>query len=428
MRIWRAMRRHALVDTLLGLGKNARICVLTEPMFTVPYALYISFASVYMSELGLSDPMIGLVSTLFLISQVLFSLLSGALADKLGRRNCTFIFDVLAWSVPALLWAFAQSAWWFVLAALLNGMMRITANSWELLLVEDEQDHVLVRLFALVYIAASLAAVGVLLSYPLVRRFGLVATMRGAYFFAFLSMSTKFVILYFGGQETRIGLRRMEETRGRSMLSLLKENGAILARMLRTPQVMWTMGLLACFTGIKNLADTFWPLLVIARLGIPEESLAVFSAARWGLMLICNFTIMPRVSAERFRRPVTLCFALQAVSKALVIFLPAGAALVWLWCSVALDAVSLALLNPLTESLQLLSLDANERARMLALFFAIMLLLTSPLGAIGGAMAAIDRALPLALAVALCALGAWFAHRIWALRREGAGAEAAGAR
>jgi fucose permease len=244
------------------------------------------------------------------------------------------------------------------------------------------------------------------------------------YLFAVLSMTTKFVILYVLGHETRIGARRMRETRGRSLRSLLAEGGPMLARMLRTPRVMWTVALLACYTGAKNLTDTFGPLLAVERLGIPEESLALFSAARWGLMLLCYFLIVPRVSAERFRHPLTLCFLIQIVAKLLLIFLPVGGSIAWLWANIALEAFSLALLNPLTESLQLLSLETDERARMLALFFAIMLLLTSPLGAIGGALSQIDRALPFVLTLALYALGLYTTHRIWALRGRSEGAEA----
>ena len=411
MRIGQAIKKHELVDTLLNLGANARICTLTEPMWAIPFFLYSPFISVYMSALGLSDAMIGAVGTIYLVSQVVFSLLSGALADKLGRRLCTFLFDMLSWSVPALLWALAQNVWWFVAAAVFNGAMRITVNSWQLLLVEDEEDRALVKMFALIHIAANFSAFAVLLSYPLVQRFGLVPTVRGLHVFSFVSMTTKFIILYRWGRETRNGYRRMEETSGRSLWSLLKENKGMLQRMFHTPKVMWTMGLLACWSGSKILTDTFWPLLVVERMAIPEANLAFFSAARAAIMLVCFFVISPRISVERFKRPLALCFAIQIAAKLLLIAAPPGA--LWLlWVTLAMEALSFAMLNPLTDSLQVLCMDAHRRAQMMGLFFAAMTLVTSPLGTVGGLLSGVSRALPFALAALLCALAIWIGRRI----------------
>ncbi len=415
MQLWNALKRHELIRTLLRLDDNARLCTFTEPLWTIPYYLYTPFASIYMSALGLSDAMIGTVSTVYLIASVLFSLISGVLTDKLGRRACTIWFDLLAWSVPTLLWAGAQNVWWFVAAAVCNGAMRITSNSWGLLLVEDEDERVLVKIYSLINIAASISAFAVLLSYPLVRRFGLVPTVRCMYLFAFVSMTVKFTILYVLGHETRIGRRRMEEVRDRSMWSLLKESKDVLAAMLRSPKVMWTIGLLACFTGAKSVMETFWPLLIVERTGMAEESLAIFSAGRSAVMLLCYFVIAPRVSVERFKHPLVLCFAIQILSKLLLILMPSQA-FAMIWITVALDAFALSLINPLTEALQLLSMDPHQRARMQAIFYAIMLLITSPLGAISGLLSNIDRALPFVLIMALYLAGIFIARRIAKLR------------
>ena len=38
---------------------------------------------------------------------------AGVITDKLGRRLATAIFDVLAWVIPCIIWASAQSYWYF---------------------------------------------------------------------------------------------------------------------------------------------------------------------------------------------------------------------------------------------------------------------------------------------------------------------------
>ncbi len=106
--------------TLVTLKGNERACLWTEPLWGIPYNLYLPFASVYMAALGLNPVEIGTVSTVFFASQMVWALLSGPLTDKLGRRLCTVIFDILSWSVPSLLWMCAQNYWWFLAAAIFN--------------------------------------------------------------------------------------------------------------------------------------------------------------------------------------------------------------------------------------------------------------------------------------------------------------------
>jgi MFS family permease len=90
-----------------------------------------------MLNLGLGDQQIGIVVTAYMLSQVVFGLLGGMITDKLGRRLTTAVFDFIAWCVPCAIWVFAHDFWVFLLAALINGVMKVTQNSWDCLMVED---------------------------------------------------------------------------------------------------------------------------------------------------------------------------------------------------------------------------------------------------------------------------------------------------
>ena len=417
MQLLQGLKKNPIIHTLLNLQGNARACVLTEPLWGIPYTLYAPFISLYMAALGLSDGQIGLMSTIHLVAQFACALMSGVLTDKLGRRKCTFYFDILAWGVATLLWAFAQNVTWFVVAALFNSIMRVTTNSWNLLLVEDEDDSKLVHLFAIVNIAALLAGFFSPLAFIFVRKFGVVPTMRGLYLLAFVLMTAKFVILLLMSHETRNGEARMKATREASIGSLLRGSGAVLWQMLRTPKTMLTVGLLACFLASKNITDAFWPLLVTSKLGVSEESLSIYATLRTLVMLVCYFTVVPRMTAERFKHPLLLCFLLQAAAKVLLIVMPEGAT--WLLVlTVLMEAFSLSLLNPLTESLQMINLDVQERARMLALFYALVLLVTSPMGVIAGWLSQVHRMLPFVLTLGLYAVAIVLSLSIWAVTQR----------
>ena len=62
----------------------------------------------------------------------------GALTDKMGRRRTTLVFDILSWTVPALISAAAQNFWYFLAAGIVNSFWRITyipgpASWWRML-------------------------------------------------------------------------------------------------------------------------------------------------------------------------------------------------------------------------------------------------------------------------------------------------------
>src|SRR5690348_5678108 len=101
--------KHSLIDTLRGLRGNARGAVLTEPLWGIPFNLYTPYVSIYMLALGVSHSQVGLVVSVTLAGQIFFALLSGIVTDRLGRKQATLIFDLLAWTIPCLLWATAQS-------------------------------------------------------------------------------------------------------------------------------------------------------------------------------------------------------------------------------------------------------------------------------------------------------------------------------
>ena len=124
-----SIRRTGLLATLIGLRGNGRACVYTEPMWGLSMALVLPYASVFMLALGLDDGTIGLLATISTLSQVVFGLLSGVITDKLGRRTTTAVFDLIAWSLPCLIWAFAQNFWWFLAASVVNGAWQVTQNS-----------------------------------------------------------------------------------------------------------------------------------------------------------------------------------------------------------------------------------------------------------------------------------------------------------
>jgi MFS family permease len=405
-------KQNSLVRTMASLTGNQRACLYTEPLWGIPYNLYLPFVSVYMAALGMSPTMIGLVSTLFLASQIFWALLSGVITDKLGRRLTTLIFDTFCWSIPALLWMFAQDYRWFLVAALFNGAWRVTETAWGLLMIEDAKQEQMVHLYSIMHVAGLVAGFFAPLAYFFVKKYSVIPAMRVLYGLTFVMMTAKFVILYFTTKETSVGVRRKAETRDVSLPSRLWDSRKLLLRMLKTRRTMLTVALIACFAGVKNVSDTFWPLLVTEKLGIAAENLSLFSTVKTLLMLGCYFLIVPLLDLRRFRNPVLLGLMLFIAQQVLMLVMPQGAyALVVL--TVVMEALALSMLNPLTASLQMVNIDREERARMLGFFYALCMLITSPLGTIAGIMAESDRSLPFALNLLLTVAALILTLKLW---------------
>lgn len=410
------MRKNAVIDTLCTLEGNAKPCLYLEPLWGIPYNLYAPLASVYMAALGLSPSQIGLISTIFLVSQMFWALLSGVLTDKLGRRVCTAIFDCVSWTIPALLWMLAQDFRWFAAAAVFNGAWRVTETSWDLLMIEDAPESRLVHMYTLTSIAGLLAGFVSPIAYFFVQKFTIVPTMRFVYGFTCIMMTSKFVILYFLSKETSVGKRRMAECKDVSILSRLWDSRKVLAKMLKSKRILLTVAFVACYSGICNVNGSFWPLLITEKLGIPTENLSIFFTIKNLFMLVCYFVVAPRLDVRRFRHPMLLGLSLLIAQQVLMMLMPTG--LYWLVVvAVILEALALSILDPMRGSLQMINIDREERARMLSYFYALCMLITSPLSWLAGLAAEVDRAYPFAMNFVLTVAAIVLVCVLWKVRR-----------
>ncbi len=410
------LRKNAVIDTLCTLEGNAKPCLYLEPLWGIPHNLYAPLASVYMAALGLSPTQIGLISTIFLASQMVWALLSGVITDKLGRRTATAIFDCVSWTIPALLWTLAQDFSWFVAAAVFNGAWRVTETSWDLLMIEDAPESRLVHMYTISSIAGLLAGFVSPIAYFFVQRYTIVPTMRFVYAFTCVMMTSKFIILYFLTQETSVGKRRMAESKGVSLFSRLWDSRRVLGRMLRSRRILLTAAFIACYSGITNINGSFWPLLITEKLGIPTENLSIFFTIKNLFMLVCYFVVAPRLDVRTFKHPVLLSLGLLMGQQLLMMLMPPQA--YWLVIvAVVLEALALSMLGPMCGSLQMINIDREERARMLGYFYAMCMLVTSPLSSLAGMAAEVDRAYPFVMNFALTTIAILLTLVLWRERR-----------
>ena len=394
------MRNHALIKTLRSLRGNPRACVYTEPLWGIPFFLYMPFASVYMAALAVSDQQIGIITSLLMTIRAISSFLSGAIVDKLGRKRATFIFDALSWSVPCLIWAFSQNFWWFIAAAMFNGLFEVTHNSWNCLLIEDADKSTLVDIYAWVHISGLLAVFFAPLAGLLVEGLNLVLAVRILYIFSFLSMTLKFLILNKYATETEVGAVRLKETRGVSFFSLLSGYGAVARKLFASPQMVLTLTIMAGFIITSTVTQTFFGLYVTRNLDMPDAFLAYFPIMRSVIMLLFLFIIQPKIAKFGLKGPILVGVAMYITAYALLIVSPVGSLGLLLVC-IFLESCAHGLIWPRRDSIQALFIDPKERARLNSVLASTILLATIPFGYLSGWMSSLDGRLPFVLVIVL---------------------------
>lgn len=387
---------HPLVLTLTSLHGNPKACVYTEPLWNIPHSLYAPFFTVYMYALGIDDKQIGLLLSIGMIMQVLTILIGGVLNDKLGRRWTTLIFDVVSWTIPTLMWSFAQDYSWFLAAAVFNGFWQITSNSWNCMLVEDAEEQDLVNIYTWITITGLLSVFFAPLTAVMVAHYGLIPSMRVLLFITFVLMTTKFVVLFFTTTETKQGVIRMRETKGVPIHRLMQGYRDVAKQLLASKRMLLLLAVLTIHNITSTISGNFFSLLATQDLMIADEWLAYYPMVRAAIMLVFIFTIQHVVNRLHFKVPLTIGLVLYGLSQLLLIVAPQNQA--WfLIFYIILDAVAAALFIPQKDSMTTIFVDKQERSRLISLIYIVMITVSTPFGWIAGALSDWNRRSPFVL-------------------------------
>ena len=387
----RRFRNHPLIASLLSLRGNARACVYTEPLFGIPYSLYMPFFAVYMFALGLDDRMIGIVTSVGFFVQIFTALIGGIVTDRMGRRMATFVFDTFSWSLALLIWAFAQDYRWFLAAAVINAFNQVPNNSWVCLLVEDAEPDKLLHMHTWVNLSGQMAVFFAPLSGLLVSRIGLVPAMRILLLLAFISLTAKFIILFFSSTETSVGRRRMEETANESLLDQLAGFRGVWKEIWYTPDTRLLLFIFVMLNLASTVTMNYHSLFLTQNIGFPEAWLPLIPMTRAVITLIFLFAIQAFLQRFSFRPPLLAGLGIAGFSQLLLI-LSVNRHPALLVLSIVGDAVGLALVLPQKDVLTTRWVNPQERARTFSLLYVLQLAISTPFAWLTGELSQRNRA------------------------------------
>ncbi|MCL2277667.1 MAG: MFS transporter [Treponema sp.] len=399
--------KDSLFSTLIHLKGNTRACVYTEPLWGLSMNLCVPYLSIYMLALGLGESEIGFIAAISSISQILFSFLSGPITDKIGRRWATAVFDVLGWCIPAVIWWRAENFWFFLIAAIINGTNGVTANSWTCLLIEDAEKKQITRIFSLTIAFGQLSAVFAPITAILISRLTLIPAIRILFLNGLILMVVKVIILYFTSRETEIGKKRLKETEGKNIFQLSGGYGEVIKTILKSRGMVFSIIIAALGWIVGNVNNLYWQIIVSKKLLVPEAHLPFFNIFRSVLAIVFLFLIIPKLLKGILKLPLVFAFTSYFIGQSLLILIPVDISIKYplILLSLVFDGFAVGALAMLGESLINIHLDPNERARILAIRFMFIMLVTAPFAWIGGILSEISRNLPFVLNLSILAIG-----------------------
>ena len=121
-------------------------------------------------------------------------------------------------------------------------------------------------------------------------------------------------------------------------------------------------------------------------------------------MLFFFFLAMPVIKAMKFRNPMMVGFALLAVSQIILITLPVKSYALLL-LSTLIEACAYATVSTQIDRMIVVTVDAQERARIMSLLYLAVLAISTPFGWIAGRLSAINRDLPFLMNICLYLIG-----------------------
>ncbi len=389
------------------LPRNARICVLIEPLWAMFGPLVLYYAPLYQEARGLDAVQMGTVNSAGIAAGFVFFLLASPITDRLGRRWTSLIFDILSWTVAMLVWAFARSFVWFLVAAVLNALVRIVIVSWNMLITEDAQAGQRSTIHGWMYLIGSTGGIVTFVGGLFVASKGVLSALPVIYVLGSVSMTMLFLIRHFTTLETKAGRILMEKKKGKPFLPELFAQFSLARRALADRRFLASL----CVFVIANVIYTmdFYRVLFLGEVKrIAPVVVALIPAVGALLSLAVFFLLIPKLEARspsgnqygKDARILSFASLFCAACQAAVIFLPESSALPAI-LAVGMIQSGYIVLQTFRDAVFMNGTGELDRGSLYSLVQALTFLVSIPAGWLGGWLYSKDPVFPFIVSLVL---------------------------
>ena len=365
---------------LLGLERNARICLGFFPLWAVPYTIYTYYLSLFLIEEGLSSTGIASLMTVANVSALVFSLFAAPIVDRMGRRNATFVFDILSSALPCLLYLISGNIIVALIAQAVSGMNRIMSTGFYLLMIENTSESNSVNsmnIFNVILVGAGLTTP---LAGFVVSKMGLLAGERLFLIISLVMMTAQATARHFMVRETETGMAIMRTRERFSFKETAIGFGKTVRYMIKNRNVRSAMiinSLIYVYYTVGTTISLFFTPYFSEHRNLSGVTLGLVGGIYAGGTLFSMIVINPRVRPRQLY-PYTIISCLVSILGFILLIICPLNNTILLFAAIILISVSYGALKTIADSLLALEMT-NEYSSGL---YAISFILSSVLGII----------------------------------------------
>jgi len=367
----------SVVTTFRVIEGNARIMILTEPLYQIPMACVFFYAPLLMKNLGMTELEIGIISSLSILIGV-FSQIPGAyLADKWGRKRTYLIFDSIGWLSYTLIWFLARDIRHAIIATLLGGLFNIAMPAWQCLVIEDTHYEARALVLGLLQLIRLLGLLTTPIAGILVSIYGIDIGCRIMYLVAFVSLCIMYLLRAFHLKEPSISMTLAQEE---DVISY----GKAFTIMITNRRLFILLILDSILLFQIRVEDPFFTLYLTDPhgLGLNKAMISLVPFVSALVQIAVILLLLPRVRSAHFKRVLLISYLITSGSILFLVLMPPKSLLLVLVYAM-LRAIPTPLIGSLQQAMRTNIIDTVE-PRAMAKVLAITSTMTSLFALIAG--------------------------------------------
>lgn len=377
-----------IIESFKILKGNTLVSIIFEPMWGIPFVLYNFYLSFYMRGQGITDKQIGYLISIGFVSATIFSLIAGVITDTLGRKKTTLIFDLISWPGAVLIYLVSNNFWMFAFAVFINGALRITAVSFNLMVIEDANSEQRIAAFNIINIINISAGTITPVAGLMVKFFGVIQAERFFLIFAAISMTLMMILRNYFYKETKAGQKILDNHKEGNLKNIFRKDlhGKTFKILRQKPQIIMAISVVTLFNmyiPIGTYSSLYYALYINEVLGIDKSLISILGGVNSIAMLIIFIFINPIIGRHNIRLTMIIGLILQGCSLLLIIIMPYNnffAAII----SVILFAVGFSIFKPFADSMLAEVIEEDGRSGIYSLVNTITSILSIIAGLIAG--------------------------------------------
>lgn len=380
------LRNLRIVQSFLLLKGNTRSSVMFEPLFGISYPFFNFYLSLYLREMGITDQQIGGIIAAGFISGTISSLFGGFIIDHYGRKRTAFVFNLVAWPFALFIYFVSRSYLMFILAVVINNMVKIVSVAFNLMVVEDADSEQRKAAFNILNIIRTSMGLITPLAGVFVANLGIIRSERIFMMFAIICMTTQAILRNKNYTETQQGQQILAKNKGLRFKEIMREGlfGGAVSNIFKNRR----LGIVVLVQILFNLTlplgafnSMYFAPFMTEQLGVDKAAVSALGAVYSGILLFVFLVINPTVPKKHVSSSIFAGLVLQGSALLGISLMPAKGILYAIF-PVALYAFGYGIFLPFFNAL---FADASV-GREMAGIYSFTLTLTSTLGAIIGAV------------------------------------------